>query len=234
MGSGHPPKSRFAKYVRCAHEIAFSIYFPLLLIWVNNDTTPAGVLGARIAWVVKMELLISGGRYPHSFMDPTLRFAFAFLWALSAVVVFLCLRILGRFSFTHVFLRTFAGIVALAGFPLACVYVYRSLAWTLVEAVAILVCACFYVFRSWPARAWWALLPLVLHSAFWTWAAWDTRTLGHPGFLLLWPGYDLTWLTHEYPNLIYPLLGFLASVVWGLYVRQSAEPTQTPKPVPAT
>ena len=221
-----PKLAKTTCYVRYAHELAFSIYFPLLLIWVNDASSGwANARSDKVPWVLKLELLITGGYRHHSpFDDPALRFAFVFLWVVSATVVFLCIRTVARFPFTAVFLRTFAGIVAVAGFPLTCVYAFRAVSWTLVEIGAALICVYLYVSRNWPSRTLWGVMLLVLHFTFWSLYAWSLHNFPPPGGVpLLWPGYGLTSLTHKDPLLIYPLAGFGASLAWGLYVRQSKE-----------
>jgi hypothetical protein len=227
MSIANETTTKIGQLVRYAHELAFSVYFPFLLIWVNDARSGwRNNPGDRLPWVLQLQLLMTGGYHPRSSVDDsTLRIAFISLWAASAVTIFVLLRILARFSFTHVFLRTFAGIVAVVGFPLTCVYAcpglyaYRGLSLTLVEVVAALVCAFLYVSGSWPSKAPWGILLLVLHFAFWSWCAWILRYFPLGGVPLLWPGYSSTWHTLEAPQLIYPWLGFLASLGWGLYVR---------------
>jgi len=231
--------SKIPKYARYANEIAFSIYLPGLLIWVNDVSSRwANQPGDRVPWVLQLKFFITGDYGRHDLGDdPKLRFAFILLWVLSAVGVFLLLRILARLSFTHVLLRTFAGIVAIAGFPLTLVYAYlgaphaqtpgRSVAgfsWALVEVAAALVCAFLYVSGRWPHRVFWAISLLVVHSAFWSFCAWGMRDSLFPwgGVPLLWPGYNLTRLTLETPQLIYPWLGSLATVAWALYARHGS------------
>ena len=213
---------QFRKRARLLHEIAFSIYFPRLLMMVNDLRSIQHP--SQRSWVDDLQLLMAGvGR------APSYHFAFTFLWAMSAAVLFLCLRMLARFSISDVFLRTFAGIVAVIGFPLAAgyisylgylhmlgsipralLYAYAPYRWLAIEVMAALVCVLLYVFLKWPSKARWGLLLLGLHFAVWTW-------LVLLGFF----------------SLVYPLLGFLASLAWGLYVRQSAESPRPPKLLPA-
>lgn len=238
-----PKRIGTANHTRYAHELALSIYFPLLLIMVN--AVRSLLHPASNSWVYGLALLIRRGRHPLSYGDPALRFAFVFLWAGAAIVMFLCLRMLARFSITDLFLRTFGGIVAVAGFPIACGYVsflgyLRMLAsfprallyayvphrWLAVEVLAGMACVFLYAFWKWPApaKAQWGLLLLGLHFAIWTWFVMLGAGSGH---ILLWPGYDWTSLTREQPSLIYLLFGLLASLAWGLYVRQSRERPQS-------
>jgi hypothetical protein len=209
---------------RLLHETMFSIYFALLIVWANTQT-------GRNPWVVRLRLLFAPGRPLHTFMDARLRLAMGVLWGLFAVIVFLCLRMFSRFSFTDFFLRTFAGMIAIAGFPLAymlCFHLY--LGWTVVEPAVALVCASLYLYRGWPISLPWSILLLVIHFGLWTLAACNPR-IPVPGWFLLWPGYDWMPLTRHYPNLIYPLLGFFSTLCWVAYVRHSGVTEQRGKQV---
>lgn len=204
------PQSR--KRALLLHQIAFSIYFPLLLITadaVRSIQHPAGK-----SWVDDLQWLIAGAWHA-----PSYRFAFCLLWATSTITLFLCLRMLVRLSFSDVFLRTFAGIIAVAGFPLtvvyisfpgylhmlgsfprALLYVFAPHRWLAVEVIASLACSFLFLFLKWPSKALWGLLLLCLHFAIWTW------------FVLI---------GDERSLIVFPPLSFLASLAWGLYVRQA-------------
>jgi len=225
--------ARYPNYVRYAHELMFSICVAGLVIWLNDATSGwRNSPGDRIPWILDMEFLLTRNPLPPpSVDDPKLRFTFAFLWAVSALCIFLLLRLSARFSLTRKSLRIIGGIVAVAGFPLAFVYARRNNPLPLVEVAIALVCIYLYLYRNWPRKAYWALLLLVLHCAFWSWCAWAMRhypPLGDPaalaGFPLLWPGSTLTRATTEAPELIYPCLGFLATRAWSFYVRQPLKP----------
>lgn len=204
--------SRFGKRTRLLHEIAFSIYFCRLLIMMNAFISIQHP--ARNSWGDDLQLLITGDRFTayHNFASTT-------LWAISAAVLFLCLRVLANLSIVDLFLRIFGGIVAVAGFPLvagyisfrgylhmpgsfprALLYAYAPNRWLAVEVMASLVCVFSYVFLRWPPKARWGLLLLGLHFSLWTWFA---------------------FIGGNQP-LIYLLLGLLASIAWGLYVWQPA------------
>lgn len=198
--------------VRLIHEIAFSVYCPLLLILVNSVRSAQHP--ATHSWVLGLQLLIVRGRD-----TPSYHFAFYCLWALSVVALFLFLRMLARLSLSDVFLRTFAGILAVLGFPVAVGYVtvpgymhmfgsfarailyaYAPHRWLGIEVAVALMSIFLYIFLKWPVRL--GLLLLVSHFLIWTWFA----SLGGERSLL-----------------VYPLVGFLASLAWGAYVRQSRE-----------
>lgn len=214
---------------RYLHEITFSVYVSLLLIladdvsskWVNNP-------GDRIPWVLRMKFLLTGDYRTHSLVaDPKLRFAFVFLWAVLALGIFLLLRTARRPS-ARTFLRTGAGIVTVAGFPLIFAYGFHNILVLilLVETAAAVICVLIFVDRQWPRSVPWAISLALLHFGFWSWCTWNGHYFS-PGWVggvpLFWPGYTLTWLTVEDPVLIYPWLGFLTTLAWGLYIRQPAE-----------
>jgi hypothetical protein len=227
--------ARGPNLVRYGHELMFSIYLAGLVIWLNDAASGwRNLPGDRIPWVLEMEFLLTGNsRLPSSLDDPKLRFTFVFLWTVSALCIFLLLRLFARFSLTEKCLRIIGGIVAVAGFPLAFVYARRNYSLPLVEVAVALVCIYLYLYRNWPGKPYWAVLLLALHCAFWSWSAWAMRhypPLGDPaalaGFPLPWPGFKLTHATTEAPELIYPWLGFLATLAWGIYVRQPLKPVQ--------
>jgi hypothetical protein len=210
------------KNERLLHEIAFSVYFPLLLIMVN--TLSSVEHPATNSWVDRLYLLVKGTSHPQFYDGRAHRLAFALLWGASATVLFLCVWMLSRFSFGGPFLRTVGGIVAVAGFPLASgyltsrgylhmfgslpralLYAYAPNNWLTVEVLASLVCIFLYAFRKWPTSVGYGLFLLCLHFAIWT------------------------WLVRGQPSLIYPILGFFASLAWGLYVHRQETAASYPK-----
>lgn len=212
----HPRKS-----ARFFHEVAFSIYFPLLLITAN--TMASAQHPETNSWADKLYTLTIGDKQSQP-DGHAHRFAFFLLWGAAALVLFLCVRTLSGLSFTDFLLRTFAGVVAVAGFPLvsgyltfrgylhmlgsfprALLYAYAPHNWLAVEVTASLVCVFIYAFGKWNRRTRWGLLLLALHFGVWT------------------------WLIRDLPIAICPLLGFPASVAWALYARQGAHPSWPPE-----
>src|ERR1700730_6092969 len=224
--------------LRYAYEIAFSIYLSLLFIMVNALRSIQHP--TRNSWVESLYLLGKGRASSQSYEDTQLRLAFILLWAMTAIILFLLLRAMAKLSVTTIFIRTFIGIVATVGFPLALGYVVwrselrvygfpRGLVhtfysfnphWLGIEVVAILVISFLYGSGKWQPKAMWALFLLFLHFSLWTWVV---LLGGGSGNILLWPGYSWTPLTRRHPSLIYPLLGFVVSLVWGFFVRESVK-----------
>jgi len=227
-----PEQRENSNHLRLLNDVMFAIYLCLLALMANSVRSV--LHGAGDSWVHRLSVTV--GAKPFSYGDPGLRFAFLLLWLGSATLVFLCVRLLSRFSSIRSFFRVISGIVAVAGFPIACayasfrayldmlasipqalLYAYAPHRWLGLEMLASLVGVFLYAFSKWLQKATFVLLILFLHFAIWSWLV----ILGAgSGNILLWPGYSWVPLTREHPSLIYPLLGLLASVVWGLYLRQ--------------
>lgn len=231
--------------LRYVNEVLFAVYLCLLLIMANAVRS---ILHPSVnSWVFSLFLVTSGPRNPSSYEDQGLRFAFLLLWVASAALVFLCLRLLSQFSSVRAVFRILHGIVAVAGFPIAAaytsfrgyyhmfglptafLYAYVPHRWLGLEVLASLAGVFLFVFAIWPKKTKWALLLLFLHFALWSWVVILGAGSGH---ILLWPGYSWMPLTRQYPSLLYPFLGLLASIVWALDVRQP-NPNHKSTPAPA-
>jgi hypothetical protein len=103
--------------VRLIHEIAFSVYFPLLLILVNSIRSAQHP--ARPSWINEFQLLIAGNKGAYSYYC----LAFVILWVSSAAVLFFFLRLAARLSLSDVFLRL---TCRRSWFPGCCGIRYRS------------------------------------------------------------------------------------------------------------
>lgn len=215
--------SQIGRRVRLLHEITFSVYFSLLIIWANAQSV-------KIPWVLK--LASTPGYVPDSFLDPKLLRVIAVLWAVSAVVIFLCLRVLSRFSFATLFLRPFIGIVAVGGFPLGYLYSRWDIRWLgdLLLVVVAVTCALLYLYGKWPLSRRWSILLICLHFGLWSLRALGTSG---PGLLVLWPGYKWIPVIRFHPDLIYPLLGFCSTLLWAAHVRQSEAREESRSPAMA-
>jgi len=208
-------KPVFPKKVRLLHEIALSIYLPLLLIAGNAAISSQHP--ARNSWVDDLQLLIKSG--PSHFI-----FVFIILWAISAAVLFVCLRILANLSVTDLILRTLGGIVVVVGFPIvigyvsfrgyfrmlgsiprALLYAYAPERWLEVEVAVSLMCVLLYGFRKWAVEPWWGLLLVGLHFAIWAWfIGWPVIAVARGAQLPI-------------------FLGFLSSLAWGSYIRPTGD-----------
>src|ERR1700676_4661951 len=119
------------RHLRWLHEIAFSIYFPFVVISVHEEgTQPWGT--KLLFWLVSHGYAAASKAmedYRADVID------FQLLW-LSAFLLFLGLRLFATHFVSRFVLTNVAGFVALAGLPLACIY-QRDLSIFSVEAVLV-------------------------------------------------------------------------------------------------
>ena len=200
--------------VRLPYELVLSLYLSLLAVWTNAQT-------ASSPWVVRLQRLLAPQSAPHSFLDLNLRWSIGLLWLSSAILVFIFLRLAAKFTRAHDSLLALAGLMTVAGFPLAYTYARRGTVWGLGALVAIIGIAAAVVYlivRRRPATLWIAVIAL-LYFGFCSLGA---LTAGQSRLLLLWPGYDWLPFTKRHPDLIYPILGFCSTLLWATYVKSSS------------
>jgi hypothetical protein len=103
------------------------------------------------------------------------------VWTVAlTAIVFLFWRFLAQYSLARAFLRTLAGVFALAGFPLvalrfptlffqASAFEYRfaiGSSWLFCEIAMVLLCAVLYYLGKWPVPDAVSIVLLVLHFCF--------------------------------------------------------------------
>jgi len=201
---------RSINYVRWLHELLFSIYFALLVVTEETWKVGSAFLG-RLGYPLIHHLYHFLAYLHHSTRySPGLLFHTMALWWLLAVIVFVCLHLLGQIAFIRVFLRSVAGFIGVAGFPLFWLHLGNltrlsdaAARWLLVETIVIAICVVLYLCRKWPTNPTFSVLIVVLHFGLWGWITWDAISIGF-------------WS-------IYLLLGICTSLVWGLYIRQPSD-----------
>ena len=216
--------------LRLAHELVFSTYVSGVLILANDAGSHwMNQIGDKPPWVLRMKFTLTHDLRTHSLIDdPKLNFAFIVLWAVLALGIFLLLRLVRRSRLSDFLLRDVAGIVAIVGFPVACMYAAHRVVWTSIEVAGALRFAYLYISWRWPRTVSFAVGLCLLHFLFWAWVDWAMGYYewgGYGGVPLLWPGFRLTTLTERNPTLIYPCLGFLSAMIWGVYVRKTKPAT---------
>jgi hypothetical protein len=202
--------------LRLAYEILFSLYSSVVVMSAEETRGFSWSTTVYHWYALYRDPSV---RKPHS---PHAERVIAFFLAwLLVILIFLSLRVLARFSFGRLPLQAIAGFVAIGGLPAALLYCGFGNR-ILVTALIILsvICVLVYVYRKWPASDPVALAILVLYFAFTTlvaWRSWGTFPLG---FLVLWPGMDWILGTYRQTQNVYPLLGFVLSVFWGIRVKE--------------
>jgi hypothetical protein len=195
---------RNPKYLGRVHELLFSAYFSLLFVGMEESRP--------FAWTTRGRFLYFW--HPHAVGLRLTDFLLFYLelFLIPAVAMFLCLLVMRRFSFTRALLRRIGGILAVAGFPLVCMY-SRGTDVLLLEVSLPMSAICFvlWVYGKWPVSTPVNICLLVLyytlcvlfsggpHSSNWGWA----RGI---------------W---EYLYFVYPTVGFCYTIVWAAYFRQS-------------
>jgi hypothetical protein len=200
------------QYLRLVYESLISVYLALLVISAEESRGSS--------WASRIQTFYVSYRYPGAprGTDDNYRFyvvIFLSVW-LSAAVIFLCMRLMARYSFTSRVLLNIFGIVAVAGFPLACLYHdHGALFFLEVELAIAGLCLVLYTYQKWPVSAPLNFFLLTGHYALWTLACGEGLWAG---VLLFWPGWH--WIYQIDPKFIYPFLGIAASLSWGAYVKQ--------------
>lgn len=203
------------------HELLFSIFLPFLILSAHEQEAGGRWAIALVRWGVL-----------HNYLRPNvgiednrlLLMDFLLLW-LSAALIFLILRVFARLPITRLALRSFAGLVAIAGFPLAAMYVRSNR--ILSPEVALLLGGMGLVLFLWANRKWPASTPLNVFLLFLYFAVWATPLAGGTSlkgaaWILLWPGWDrLALRIWQYGWLIYPILGFCSTLLWAAFFRRT-------------
>jgi hypothetical protein len=201
------------------YELLFAAYLSALIMSVEEMRD--------FSWSTSLRLLMFSHFHPTApkpIDDPhrDRLIAFVLSWLLFALI-FLLLRLMARFSFMSAPWQTVAGIVALGGFPAA--VLYRGYGNRILLASMIILsvfCALVYVYQGWRASGRVCIAFLVMYFALSTWVAWHSWNTFPLAFFLLWPGLDWILGTYYWTQNIFLLLGFVFSMAWATYVRETA------------
>jgi hypothetical protein len=200
------------QYLRLVYESLISVYLALLVISAEESRGSS--------WASRIQTFYVSHRYPGAprGSDDNYRFyvvIFLSVW-ISAAVIFVCMRLMARCSFTSGVLLNIFGIVAVAGFPFACLYHdHGALFFLEVELAIAGLCLVLYTHQKWPVSAPLNVFLLIGHYALWTFVCGEGLWAG---VLLFWPGWH--WIHQIDPKFIYSFLGLAASLSWGAYVKQ--------------
>jgi|HubBroStandDraft_6_1064221.scaffolds.fasta_scaffold01726_14 hypothetical protein len=210
-----------ANHLRITSEFLFSLNIALLFVLVRS-------MVRVLPWQDTLQFRINGffDLHPHSRVGAYGSvFGIAFVLALC---IFLVLRLFSFIFVGDLFLRFVVGFVSVFALPVAWLDVSQSGGlpsyfpspshiWLLVELGATFVFISFYLLKKWVPLLWVAIAWLILHFSFWSWIFFDANFR-----IFLVPS-----------RLIFPLVGFLSSVTWGLYVSKQHSYTAPPHTPPA-
>jgi hypothetical protein len=225
-----------SRWLRWAHEYAFSLNLTWIIVWlerVRNKTLGGPVLAHFVSRLV--------GR-AYQLVSPIGGFTILeqLVWSFGvALIVFVLLRSLSGFAVMSDALRTVAGAVSIAAFPIATLFfgltypdccADTSKIGLGLELTVVVVCAILFYRRKPLIPGSLMIVILVLHFILWGWAtssyvnvvasasalrsdayydSWE-RTLGVLGFEVAF-------------KFGFPVFGLLASLIWVRFVRRPSE-----------
>jgi hypothetical protein len=147
-------------HLRSWYELLFSVYLSLLFVWIEESRP--------FAWSTRGRYLYFWHPHAVSLRASDIWLFYLALFLIPVAAVFLFLLLIRRLSFSQVLLRNFGGALAVAGFPLACLYrPGPRLLFLYVELAIAAVCFILWVLRRWPVSTPAGVFLLILHYALW-------------------------------------------------------------------
>lgn len=191
-----------ASYLRMSYELVFAVYSSFLFVWLEE---------ARHVWAPSRRFLYFW--HPHAVALRTIDIWLFYieLFMIPAAAVFIFLLLMRGFLLSRVLLRNLGGALALAGFPIACLY--RSnphLVFLYVELAIATVCFALWVSKKWPVSTASSVFLLIVHYSLWGF-------FGGGSGLMYW---RWSWGIWDYAWVVYPLIGLLFTLLWAAYFKQ--------------
>ena len=195
---------RLTKHARWLHEVSFSMYVAMLVVTEETYKDGSMFLGKMSLPLLKAYALVAYLRHRSRFF-PGFGLHTCLMWGLLAVIVILCVRVLGQAAPVRTFLVRAAGFVIIAGLPLVWLR-FPDLAglppgttpWLMFEVVVMVALVFSYLFQRWRTPPEIGLVLLVFHFGLW-------------GHLVGWAG-PFSWWS------VYALLGVWSGFAWGVCV----------------
>lgn len=207
------------KFTCVALELLLSLNLSWILIWLNRERErpiifPSVEQSPRLLHIYWQ----TGLTEPPAVLEQV-------VWSLVlGIFIFALFRMLSLIPATGALLRSVGGALALAAFPLFYLTLQRPPLWHLSLVVALwaelasalIFGVLYYIDRLHLPRSAWVLV-LAVHFSIWSWVSSNYlnifREARFYGFWALG-----TWISTAF-CFGFPMLGFLASLTWGRYVR---------------
>ncbi len=226
------------RWLRWTHEYMFSLNLVWIIVWhemARTKTFGGRVLAEYVAALVRGAYQLVSPIGGHTILEQL-------VWSfVLATIGFFLLRLLSRFAVTNVALRTIAGAVAIAAFPIASLFfglTYPSYPTCCAEAhktglalevIVVLICGILFYLGKRLISGPLMIIALVFHFTLWAWV-----TSSYFNFLQF---SDLRSSEYYHPwartlgvltlgtvfHFGFPAFGLLASLTWVLYVRRPSE-----------
>jgi hypothetical protein len=230
------------RWLQWAHEFLFSLNLAWIVVWAMRVTTP--LLGGQF---VGHYVSVFIRRIPLNPIGPGgggVTVLEQFVWSLAlAAIAFFLLRLIARFDTTRVVLRTIAGTLAIAVFPLVALYSpfaffgpnhpsgASRIGLTLEVAGVLFVGILYYLGKNWFSYTF-LISVMAAHFVLWAWLTSSYVSV----YAIVRMVRDVptvhSWSLDMWSSIIFrvgsPLIGLLASLTWASYVRCLSE-SRTPK-----
>jgi hypothetical protein len=224
-------EGRDATRIGLLHELLCSVNLAFAAVWVASEVTTGWgpVLIGKLAHPVSIYLFPLVRRFYYS--EDAFLHGYLFLLTMClplAAAFFVLLRILKYFSkyFSPLGLILLAstGIASVSAFPLSCLWLRArfqlsasATLWLLLEVATVAIAIVLFLYRKRLVPWSFGIVLLTLHFGLWTWLS------GAFGAIPLWIArsygfWDRRFWCLALGALLFPIIGFLASLSWGLYI----------------
>ena len=210
-----------ATQLRYAHDLLFSLNLSLVLKLEGNQA-PNRFFSVLDFGETSLQSTINAYLHLHPHHSVGANIAFMLLALALTLFVFVVLQILRANRFMGRLFRSVSGIVSLVALPVSWLWATHligvarplpnpSRTFLYLELITAALCASLYLYAKWPVPGWITIAILALHFGYWNYLV-----SAGPYF----------W--RETFRLIFPLAGFLATLLWGIYILNSKVGHESP------
>jgi len=146
------------RHLPLGFELIFACYLSFLLVFLEE--------WRPYSWSLHRRYLYFWHPHAASLGNTDFELFYAGLFLIPAFAIFICLRLTRRFPVTRLLLPL-GGLVAVAGFPLACMYSIGHPFFAIVELAVAATCFLLWMYRKWPVSVPLNGFLLIVHNAFW-------------------------------------------------------------------
>jgi hypothetical protein len=205
----------FDQRIRLSFDLLFALYTSALLVFLYESRPP-------YAWSPPTRYLYLWRPHAVSLRETDFVFFYLEVFLIPAVLIFVCVRLVERFSLTRPLLFI-GGAVAIVGLPLVCMYgADRSPSFIILEPIVAVTVFLFWVRRRWPSSTAVGVLLLIIHHVFWFFFCVSVLGMARVDQPLA------SWGLWEYMVFVCPALGFSCCLLWAIYFRKM-QATSSPR-----
>jgi hypothetical protein len=200
---------RWTQHTRLLYELLFSVHCAFLIV-AREDLKAGSVLRDGLQAPLLSVDRLFGNVFHHTIFSHDVPHLFFGSWTLLAVIIFGCLRVLGRIAFVRRLFCRLAAVVAVAGPPFCFFFTtvegqLVTAGWLKLEVAVIVAGVLLYMHRGWPTSAMLSILVLLMHFGLWGMVIWG----------------PFTWRAYLWQVGAILVLPFCTSLAWIFYLRLS-------------